>query len=70
MRLYEFAQDAHKYYLVTELCEGGELIKKIISMRHFSERIAAKLIKQVLSVVAYCHSRHVVHRYQGLRFNQ
>ena len=64
MRLYEFSQDATSFYLVTEFCEGGELLNKIVRLQHFSERIAAKIMLQVLSAVAYCHSRQVVHRYE------
>ncbi len=62
MRLYEFFQDTRNYYLVTELGEGGELLNKILNMHSFSERVAARIMKQVLSAVAYCHAKHVVHR--------
>ena len=29
LKLYEFFQDAKRYFLVTELCSGGELFDKI-----------------------------------------
>ncbi len=63
MRLYEFFQDSRNYYLVTEYCAGGELLNKILSLKSFSERIAAAVMKQLLSAVAYCHAKNVVHRY-------
>ena len=62
MRLFEFAQDAKNYYLVTEYCDGGELLAKILANRFFSERIAARVMFQLLSAVVYCHSQKVVHR--------
>ena len=63
MRLYEFSQDSRNFYLVTELCEGGELLDKILALRSFNERLAARIMKQVFSAVAYCHTKHIVHRF-------
>ena len=62
MRLFEFAQDGDNYYLITEFCEGGELVKQILKLKSFSESTAAGLIKQLLSALVYCHSKHIVHR--------
>lgn len=62
LRLYEFFQDQKRYFLVTELCNGGELFDKIAEETYFQERDAAKIIKQVLSAVNYCHQRGIVHR--------
>jgi len=59
----EFAQDDTNYYIVTEFCEGGDVLKKILSLKRFSEKIAAKIMRQLLSAVAYCHSKKIVHRY-------
>lgn len=62
LRLYEFFQDQKRYFLVTELCNGGELFDKIADESYFHEQDAAKIIKQVLSAVNYCHQRSIVHR--------
>jgi calcium-dependent protein kinase len=62
LKLYEFFQDDRSYYLITEYCEGGELFDRIIEEGSFSENQAAECIRQVLSVVAYCHERGIVHR--------
>lgn len=45
-----------------EYCGGGEILKKITKLNYFSEKIVAKIMKQLLSAIAYCHSRNVVHR--------
>lgn len=45
LKLYEFFQDAKRYFLVTELCNGGELFDKIAEEQYFSEQDAAKIIK-------------------------
>lgn len=62
VRLYEVFQDEKRYYLVTELCTGGELFDEITNRSHFSEQDAAVILKQVLSAVKYCHTKNIVHR--------
>lgn len=48
--------------MITAFYEGGDLFKKILVSHTFPESIAAKIMKQVLSAVAYCHSKNIVHR--------
>lgn len=62
VRMYEFFEDEKRYYLVTEICKGGELFDEVIARGKFSEKDAAVLIKQVLSCINYCHSNNIVHR--------
>lgn len=62
VRLYEVFEDKTSIYLVTELCTGGELFDVILERQTFDEKSAASIIKQVLSAVAYCHSKNVAHR--------
>ena len=62
LKLYEFYQDDKNFYLITELCNGGELFDRIISHGSFSEAVAANYMRQILSVISYCHDRNVVHR--------
>ena len=62
VKLYEFYEDSHQFHLVQELCSGGELFDRIIDSGHFSEVMAATVIKQTLEAVAYCHSCQIMHR--------
>ena len=62
MKVYEYFQDKKYFYIVTELCTGGELFDRIINRKHFSEADAAKLMKQLLSSLSYLHSHNIVHR--------
>ncbi|XP_010251583.1 PREDICTED: calcium-dependent protein kinase 1-like [Nelumbo nucifera] len=55
-------EDHHSVNLVMELCEGGELFDRIILKGHYSERAAAALCRQIVTVVHYCHSMGVIHR--------
>lgn len=47
---------------MTELYSGGELFDKIVAVKHFSERQAADIIRQILSAIYYCHRNNIVHR--------
>ncbi|KAF0926739.1 hypothetical protein E2562_027169 [Oryza meyeriana var. granulata] len=55
-------EDRHSINLVMELCEGGELFDRIIARGHYSERAAAALCREIVSVVHSCHSMGVMHR--------
>lgn len=55
-------EDKHHVHLVMELCAGGELFDRIIARGHYSERAAAGLCRQMVTVVHYCHSMGVMHR--------
>ena len=37
IKLYEIFEDASRYYLITELCKGGELFDLVIEQGTFSE---------------------------------
>jgi len=62
LKLYEFFQDSKYFYLVTELCTGGELFDKITEEQFLGEKDAAHIMNQVISAINYCHSQNVVHR--------
>jgi len=62
IKMYEFFEDEKRYYLVTEICKGGELFDEILQRGKFSERDGAVLMKQVLSCINYCHQSNIVHR--------
>ncbi|ONK80539.1 uncharacterized protein A4U43_C01F18950 [Asparagus officinalis] len=55
-------EDRHSVNLIMELCEGGELFDRIIAKGHYSERAAAALCREILTVVHSCHSMGVMHR--------
>ena len=60
--MHDFFEDEKRYYMVTEICEGGELFDEIQKRSRFSERDAAVVMKQILSCLNYCHSQNIVHR--------
>lgn len=70
VKLCEVFKDAKKYYLVMELCTGGELFDRIIDMAEqsgvegiaFGESQAAEYMKQIMGAIFYMHSNDFVHR--------
>ncbi|CAI9094213.1 OLC1v1029909C1 [Oldenlandia corymbosa var. corymbosa] len=55
-------EDRQNVNLIMELCAGGELFDRIIAKGHYSERAAAGVCRQMVTVVHYCHSMGVMHR--------
>jgi len=62
LRLYELFEDDKNFYLITELCTGGDLFDKIIEKDGFKEEEAAPIFKQILQGINYCHNNQIVHR--------
>ena len=62
LKLYEFFEDDKNFYIITELCTGGELFDKIIEKEFYTEHEASKVFKQFMLGINYCHSNGIVHR--------
>ncbi|KAL6503942.1 CDPK-related kinase 6 [Orobanche gracilis] len=64
IKFYDAFEDVQNVYVVMELCEGGELLDRILARRggRYTEEDAKKIVVQMLSVVAFCHLQGVVHR--------
>lgn len=62
LKLCGFYDQGDKVFVVLELITGGELFQRICKERHFSEKTAAKMIKEILEGVAYLHERGIIHR--------
>ncbi|XP_078440698.1 calcium-dependent protein kinase 28 [Wolffia australiana] len=57
-------EDDSYVYIVMELCEGGELLDRILAKKdsRYSEKDAAVVVRQMLKVAAKCHLHGLVHR--------
>ncbi|KAL8211174.1 hypothetical protein R6Q57_005611 [Mikania cordata] len=57
-------EDSSYVYIVMELCEGGELLDRILGKKdsRYSEKDAALIVRQMLKVAAECHLHGLVHR--------
>lgn len=62
MRIYEFYNREHRFYLICEYIEGEELFEKITASKYFTEEHAAIYMQQILNGVNYCHKMGITHR--------
>ncbi|KAF4553303.1 Protein kinase domain-containing protein 18 [Elsinoe fawcettii] len=62
IRLLDHGQDPHWYWIAMELAEGGDLFDKIEADEGVPEEVAHFYFKQLISAVAWCHSKGVAHR--------
>ena len=61
VRIYEFFEDSSYFYLVMELCTGGQLFDRLQEFRQFPENQAKRIFLSILEAVNYMQSNHVVH---------
>ncbi|RVW57178.1 CDPK-related kinase 5 [Vitis vinifera] len=63
VQFYDAYEDHDNVYIVMELCEGGELLDRILSRGgKYTEEDAKAVMIQILNVVSFCHLQGVVHR--------
>lgn len=62
VKVFEYFEDSHRFYVVMEYCSGGELLDEIIKQNNLSEISTAKIMHQLFSVLFYLHSQNVAHR--------
>ncbi|KAL1563244.1 CDPK-related kinase 5 [Salvia divinorum] len=63
IQFYDAYEDHDNVYVVMELCEGGELLDRILSRGgKYTEDDAKLVMIQILNVVSFCHLQGVVHR--------
>ncbi|CAO2838532.1 unnamed protein product [Amaranthus hypochondriacus] len=63
LNFYDAFEDSNNVYLVMELCEGGELLDRILQRGgRYEEDDAKGILVQILTAVAFCHLQGVVHR--------
>lgn len=63
VKLIDFSESRQYYYLILELCPGGELFHQIVRLTYFSEDLSRHVIIQVAKALQYLHEEAgVVHR--------
>nr|GFB33325.1 serine/threonine-protein kinase PEPKR2 [Tanacetum cinerariifolium] len=55
-------EEPESFHLVMELCSGGRLIDQMTKGGRYSEQRAANILKELMTVIKYCHDMGVVHR--------
>ncbi|KAJ5174869.1 Serine/threonine-protein kinase srk1 [Penicillium canariense] len=63
VKLIDFSESRQYYYIILELCPGGELFHQIVRLTYFSEDLSRHVIVQVAKAIEYLHETSgVVHR--------
>ncbi|KAI5296281.1 hypothetical protein KEM52_004579 [Ascosphaera acerosa] len=63
VKLLEFSESPQFYYIILELCPGGELFHQVVRLTYFSEELSRHVILQVARAIEYLHEESgVVHR--------
>ena len=62
IKVFEFYNTNQNFYIISELCNGGELFDKIVKLKKLNEKVAAYVMKQILSAVQFCHKNQILHR--------
>ena len=62
LKIFEFYISKESYFIITELCSGGELFQEIIDNGPFDEKQTSYIMYQIFSAVNYCHKINIIHR--------
>lgn len=62
LKIFEFYNNKNEFFIISELCEGGELFDRIVKLEKFTEKMASNVMKQILSAVQFCHKNQIIHR--------
>jgi len=63
IKLIETCEDSQCFYIVTQLCDGGELFDRVVDKKNpITEKRAAQLVKTMLDAIDYCRKQNFVHR--------
>ncbi|XP_020649789.3 uncharacterized protein LOC110079002 [Pogona vitticeps] len=62
VQLYETLETENSYYMVMELCLGGDLMDRICEKRRLEEKEVKKYTRQIMSAVEHLHRHGIVHR--------
>jgi len=64
VQLVDFSESRQYYFIILELCPGGELFHQIVRLTYLSEDLSRHVIVQVAQALEYLHEEAgVVHRY-------
>ncbi|XP_058880763.1 hormonally up-regulated neu tumor-associated kinase-like [Acipenser ruthenus] len=62
VQLYETLETENSYYMVMELCLGGDLMDKICDRKKLEESEVRMYTRQIMSAVEHMHRHGIVHR--------
>eukprot|EP01029_Cantina_marsupialis_P017317 TRINITY_DN3887_c0_g2_i1.p1 TRINITY_DN3887_c0_g2~~TRINITY_DN3887_c0_g2_i1.p1 ORF type:complete len:742 (-),score=204.19 TRINITY_DN3887_c0_g2_i1:213-2438(-) len=62
VKLFDCFEEDPMFFIVTELCTGGELFEQVVERTFYSEREARDLVSTLANALQFMHKRGIVHR--------
>lgn len=62
LELIEFFEDDTRFYLVFEKLQGGSILAHIQKRKHFNEREASRVVRDVAAALDFLHTKGIAHR--------
>lgn len=62
VKLYDIYQTMNNMYIVTELCQDGDLYRLLQKKRKLSEAEAKSYLKDIMNGAKYLHKNGIIHR--------
>lgn len=62
VQLYETLETENSYYMVMELCLGGDLMDRICEKKRLDEEEVKEYTKHIMAAVDHLHHHGIVHR--------
>lgn len=62
VKLIDFFDEEHYFYVVLEYLSGGELFEKLLEKEIYNENDARDVAIQILKAIKYCHDQDLIHR--------
>ncbi|XP_061488861.1 MAP kinase-interacting serine/threonine-protein kinase 1 isoform X2 [Rhineura floridana] len=62
LELIEFFEDNARYYLVFEKLHGGSILAHIQKQKHFNEREASRVVRDIACALDFLHTKGIAHR--------
>ena len=61
MKIFEYFDDSSYIYIVSELCDEGDLLGKITKLGSMSELVVKFLMGQIFNAISYLHDNGIFH---------
>ena len=64
LQLFDHRETKQNFYIITQLCNGGSLMKRIQTHEkeyRINEENGCKIFKDILSCIEHCHNKNIVH---------